>query len=356
MEYSQVNLDMDKNMKFALGFKFHVIFWIVILTYYFYSMNLFNIPFEFALRSKMFYFPFQLVAAYVMLFVLLGKFLYKGRYLIAVFGFLIFIFFLSYIATFLSSWVANPYFDPEYIKPTLTSILMDIENLISQPMRIIFISPMILICLEFAASQYQKMQDVNDLLLLKDKTELDLLKTQIHPGFLLSTLRNLESLTKDEDENGPVVIEKLSEVLDYILYKGRQYKIEIQEELKVLNEYISLETTRFQGVLDLDFSYSNIGPNDLISPLILFSFLELNFKEYSRSNLPFAACKIEFKKIDNTLDCKISNLKIINDNSDFINYDLNKMKRQLDISYPNMYTISIENESDYYNIHLRIEL
>ena len=350
------NIKFNKNMNYALSIKFHVIFWLIMQVYYFYSMDLFGFPFDRAVQSKLFFLPFQLFAAYFMLFILLGKYLYKGKYIKAIVGFIIFIFVFSYLVNFISSYILNPFLDPEYVTPEPVAFLTDIEDVIADYMRVIFLTPLILICLEFGVSQFQKMKDVEDLIASKNAAELDLLRTQIHPNFLLSTLRNLEQLTEAKDKDGPVVIERLSETLDYILYKGRQQKIALEKEIHAITDYIALENIRFKNATKINLEIGDIERSKLISPLILFSFLEFNFEGYDKENVAFSRCDIKIRGERNSLLCSIKNI-ITKENSvqPFI-YKTEKMKRQLDISYPDLHVLEVKDSQGYYQINLEIKL
>jgi len=350
------NIEFGKHMRYALGLRFHLIFWIVMQVYYFYSMNLFGIPFERSLNSKLFFLPFQLMAAYFGLFVLLGRYLYKGKYIKAIVGFIFFSFGFSYLVSFISQFIVIPYFDPEFIHPDFLTFLKELEDLITDYMRVIFLTPLILICLEFGVSQFQKMKEVEDLITQKNQAELNLLKTQIHPNFLLSTLRNLEKLTQDNDEDGPIVIERLSETLDYILYQGRQEKIDLKRELEAISDYIALENIRFKNTMTIDLKLGDIDKTKLISPLILFSFLEFNFKNFDQNFIPFSKCEITIKETEDWLHCSMKNVKSTEDIQPEFEYEIENLKRQLDISYPNLYKIDIEKSQEFNQITLELKL
>ncbi len=356
MNSQDTNIDIGRNMKYALDVRFHLIFWVIMQIYYFYVMDFFGIPFERSLHSKLFFLPFQLIAAYFMLFVLLGRYLYKGKYVKAIVGFVIFIFVFSYMVSAFNHFVVNPYFDSEYVQPELSAFFLDVESLITDYMRVIFLTPMILICLEFGVSQYQKMKEVEDLLVQKNQAELNLLKTQIHPNFLLSTLRNLEKLTERNDVDGPIVIERLSETLDYILYQGRKEKIDLKKEIEAISDYIALENIRFKNVMTIDLILGDLKETKPISPLLLFSFLEFNLMNFNQKNIPFSECEISIKEVENWLQCSIKNTIKNSMTKPYLDYEIGKMKRQLDISYPNSYKLDIQKSQKINQITLELKL
>ncbi|MDF1698057.1 MAG: histidine kinase [Saprospiraceae bacterium] len=346
--------ESETHMKFGLSFKFHIIFWSLVQIYYFYTMDLFGFPFARILEIKILYLPFQLIAAYFMLFFLLGKYLYKGRYIVAILGFISTIFIFSYAVYFLVVYGINPFFKSTYVPPNFWKTFLDLETLITDYMRVIFMTPLILICLEFVVSQYNKMKEVEELVAQKASAELNLLKTQIHPNFMLSTLRNLEKLTQKWDKDGQIVIEKLSESLDYILYKGRKDNVRIQDEIDAIKGYITLEKIRFKKTIEINLEVVGFSIEKDISPLILFSFLEFNFKGIEGGDVPFSHCQIRIEEKEGVLTCEICNFK--NEASSFWAYDVQKMERQLEISYPNRSTLLVQDLGEEYRINLQIEL
>ena len=83
--------------------------------------------------------------------------------------------------------------------------------------------------------------------------ELKFLKMQIHPHFLFNTLNTLYGFALKKSEKAPEMILKLSNLLDYILYQVDKPKVLLQDEINHIEDYISLEKSRFQEGLQITF-------------------------------------------------------------------------------------------------------
>ena len=64
----------------------------------------------------------------------------------------------------------------------------------------------------------------------KSVAELDLLKQQLNPHFLLNTLNNLYALSLQRSDETPEGILQLSELMRYVIYKAREPFIRIEDE------------------------------------------------------------------------------------------------------------------------------
>ena len=124
---------------------------------------------------------------------------------------------------------------------------------------------------------YKEQKEVANLLEKKKTNELDALKNQLNPHFLFNTLNNLYVLALKKSDKTPEVIAKLSEILDYILYRCKNAFVPLKNEINLLHNYIALEKVRYNKRVDVTFNES-IENNVQIAPLLLLTFLENAFK------------------------------------------------------------------------------
>lgn len=83
----------------------------------------------------------------------------------------------------------------------------------------------------------------NHILLKNDKlqTELNLLKSQISPHFLFNSLNNIYSLAVTKSDAAPEMIEKLSDILRYLIDEGNKNSVPLQKEADLIQQYIDLQ-------------------------------------------------------------------------------------------------------------------
>src|SRR5258707_6884544 len=90
------------------------------------------------------------------------------------------------------------------------------------------------------------------LLIEKQRAELNYLKSQTNPHFLFNTLNNIYSLSRDKSDQAPETILRLSKILRYMLYEAGGEYIAIEQELKIIGDYISLEKLRYDDSLRIN--------------------------------------------------------------------------------------------------------
>ena len=130
----------------------------------------------------------------------------------------------------------------------------------------------------------------------------------------------------------------------------------LKDELDAIKDFVDLENIRFAEKCKIELK--SISDTELsVSPLIVFSYLEYNFKPYSLNDIPFQSCKIDMKQKGKKLIVQILNSNfVMKKNSDSCIYEIEKMRRQLEISYPQKYNIEEKKTSHKYSIKLEIDL
>jgi sensor histidine kinase YesM len=112
----------------------------------------------------------------------------------------------------------------------------------------------------------------------KQAAELHYLRSQTNPHFLFNTLNNIYSLARDKSDLAPESILRLSKILRFMLYETVGEYISIEQELKVMSDYISLEQLRYDETLRINFNHDIEDMKQAIPPLLLIPLVENAFK------------------------------------------------------------------------------
>src|SRR4030095_7437836 len=106
-------------------------------------------------------------------------------------------------------------------------------------------------------------------------TDLQLLKAQIHPEFLFSSLDNIRVMVQKKNiDSASTLLLKLADILSYILYECDNNLVLLEKEIRVIKDYLVLEKTRMGHQLEIDVAVKGKTGTKMIAPLILFSFIE----------------------------------------------------------------------------------
>ncbi|MFZ0281995.1 MAG: histidine kinase [Bacteroidales bacterium] len=126
---------------------------------------------------------------------------------------------------------------------------------------------------------YRKLiESTQKLRIEKQEAELSYLKSQTNPHFLFNTLNNIYSLARDKSDLAPESILRLSGILRFMLYETGGEYISIDQELKIINDYIELEKLRYDDSLHVIFNYKVEDIKQQLPPLLLIPLVENAFK------------------------------------------------------------------------------
>jgi hypothetical protein len=112
----------------------------------------------------------------------------------------------------------------------------------------------------------------------KQEAELSYLRSQTNPHFLFNTLNNIYSLSRDKSDLAPESILRLSKILRFMLYETSGDYIPIENEIRIIGDYIELEKLRYDESLRVNFNYNIEDLKQAIPPLILVPLVENAFK------------------------------------------------------------------------------
>ena len=113
----------------------------------------------------------------------------------------------------------------------------------------------------------------------KSAMELQLIRHEIHPHFLLNTLNNIYALIPMNREKSQEAVLKLSNLLRYMLYDSKQETIELSKEVEFIKSYIDLMSLRITENVKLTCDIDILQAENMkIVPLIFISTIENAFK------------------------------------------------------------------------------
>jgi len=172
--------------------------------------------------------------------------------------------------------------------------------------------------------------------LIKDKlsTELRFLKNQLNPHFLFNTLNNIYALSRKKSDNTPEVVMKLSELLSFMLYESSKETISIEQEIKLLEDYISLEKIRYSDGLSVVFNKTIDDNSQQIAPLLLLPLVENAFKHGASENHFDSFIHINLELNKSALLFTVENsFEETSEKSKSNNIGLHNTNRQLELIY-----------------------
>lgn len=338
-----------------------ILFWVILLVVYAVMKQNANYTLDKSIVKYLILILPQISAFYFIAYYLNPKFLNTKKYLTFSILFFLSTYVFSFLARFLVVHVVEDLFrEPPFVKESIYEIATDIRRLYEDFFYIVYLPVFLFLSLKLWKDRTEVKR--KNIILEKEKVtaELNFLKTQIHPHFLFNTLNNLYVLTLQKSEKAPETVLKLSEMLDYILYKGGKSTVTITQEIELLQNYIDLEKLRYGDRLSLVFEKEIDNPHTSIAPLLLISLLENAFKHGASGSTGKPEIKINIKVIEKKLFFSICNSKPIKTHKEGTNFEhgigLSNTKNQLQLLYPHKHSMVITEKKNSFLVELLLNL
>lgn len=186
------------------------------------------------------------------------------------------------------------------------------------------------------------------LILDKRQTELSLLRNQLQPHFLFNALNNLLSMV-DSSINPRLAdaIDKLSQLLRFVMEHDNNEKISISKEIEFLKSYIDLQKLRFEeGEIAIEFKILGKNNQIKIEPGLFIPFVENAFK-YGTEPERLSKIVIQFDLTNSEeVIFEIRN-DIRNNNLNGNNKGIKSTKKRLELIYPNKHKLLISKDEQF---------
>jgi two-component system LytT family sensor kinase len=191
---------------------------------------------------------------------------------------------------------------------------------------------------------------------------IDFLRSQINPHFLFNALNTLYGTALlEKAERTSEGIQKLGDMMRFMLQENTREKISLNREIEYLNNYISLQKLRTDSIATIQIMVDIEQPSAIfqISPMLLIPFVENAFKHGISLREP-SHIKIALTLKDNVLYFDVDNSrheKAEHDPEKSNNgIGLNNVKQRLALLYPDKHELTIRETGRFFFIHLTIHL
>lgn len=138
----------------------------------------------------------------------------------------------------------------------------------------------------------------------KNEIELNKLKSQLNPHFMFNSMNTIRALIDENPKTAKLAVTQLSNILRSNLLMGRQKLIPLEQEMKLVQDYLAVEGYRYEERLKFDLDVSPMANGVLIPPLMVQTLVENGIK-HGISKLPQGG-ELHLNAIDNETTMKIT--------------------------------------------------
>lgn len=293
--------------------------------------------------------------AYIVLFLLIPEFLLKRRIFVFLLFFLLAGISLSVLKMTVSDEIFYSSINPENFVP---GKIKGLRNILINTKDMSFI--VALFCVAKYTKDYVYTENQREKLEIQNREARQrLLQSQLNPHFLYNTINNLYALSLLQPEKTAEITDRVQRILHYIIEKSRHTFAKLNDEIALVENYISLEKLRYGDRLNVKIILKGDTTEWRTPPMVLFFFAENCIKHGSSpdSGSPWITIQIEARPEKLLLSFENSKPAVErHSNSSGRNGNgLQNLKKRLEILYPqNGFLLQINESEKSYCIHLKL--
>jgi len=292
--------------------------------------------------------------AYLTVYLLIPKFLVKNKI-----GWFVVVFLLAglalsalkYLFSDLAFYhVISPENELSYDNATITALLVNTKDMT-------FIVALFAI-VKYARGHYLLESNARELRQKGLEAEIKLLEHHMDPHVIFNNFNSLYSISLNRPELLKGTVKKLQSVLHYLFTESKYEKVSLSREIEMIENYIGLEELRYGDRLKIDYKLEGNPEGLLISPLILYPFVENCFVHGAGEDPDRSWIKVSLTIIENSLRfCASNSVSARERNFSKNGTSANKNSlRRLEIQYPNSHRLTILDRDKRHVVELNIKL
>ncbi len=341
----------------------HALFWLLWIIYY----TVFNITywqgkypfgrtFGASLVEVSLGTPLDMVFCYSIIYFLLPKFLYKGRYIQLI------LLWMSFTVAFIILFRGYNHQVVPYIREAFNlpppvfskNIPWVFLNLFYQ----INMEGGLAAAIKLGKNWAIKQQELDLLKNEKQHIEPTLQAGAMQPVFLINALDKVEQLSVIRPSLIPGMMKKIKNLLLYVIYDNNQASVSLEKELSLLEEYIGLERTGNPENLRVMVKITGNLSGERIAPFIILPMVENGFRQLASLDVPEKCMELEVRVDDGHFHMKLGWSKPI-DSSTLMNgntLSLQHIGRRLNLLYPESHELKVTITTGQFLVSLKINL
>ena len=185
------------------------------------------------------------------------------------------------------------------------------------------------------------------------KQELDYLRYQINPHFIMNTLNNIHALVDIDPDQAKDSIVDMSRMMRYLLYESDNHCVSLNNAITFLKKYLNLMKLRYMDAVNINLDVPSSCREDVaLVPLVFIPFVENAFKHGVGIDKP-STIDIDIEHKDGRLLFHCHNTKS-GAKHEYGGVGLNNVTKRLELIYGNDYSLDISDEDDSYDVRLNL--
>lgn len=185
--------------------------------------------------------------------------------------------------------------------------------------------------------------------------ELALVKSQINPHFLFNTINNIDVLITKDAIRASEYLNKLSDIMRFMLYETKTEKIPLNKELTYIEKFIELQKIRTTNQHYINYTVKGDATNLMIPPMLFIPFIENAFKHAENKKAENAInINLDIEKDKIVFQCENTHSQNLQLQQGYSGLGSELIKKRLTLLYPDKHILTITNNNELYKVALSL--
>lgn len=185
------------------------------------------------------------------------------------------------------------------------------------------------------------------------ETELALIKSQLNPHFLFNTINNIDVLIEKDPVQASLYLNKLSDIMRFMLYKTRAERILLDTELEYIEKYVELQKIRTSNKNFVSLMVVGNTADCMIESMLFIPFIENAFKYADNSSTEnVISIKLEIEEKSIHFSCRNTYRKYRANNIEHSGLGNELIQKRLSLLYGHRQILKITDENEVFFVDL----
>jgi two-component system, LytTR family, sensor kinase len=194
-------------------------------------------------------------------------------------------------------------------------------------------------------TQKQQMDTIK-LEALVRQLELNTIKAHVNPHFIFNALNGIRALIDENPQRARTAITQLSSILRSSLSAEKAETVSLEQELRIVKDYLALESMRFEDRLQVDFEIDERTLNNPVPPMMLQTLVENAIKHGISKQMKGGIIKIISDIKQNQHELLVQNTGHLNGFSKSGGFGIASTKDRLSLLYGERASFEIKQLDD----------
>ena len=202
---------------------------------------------------------------------------------------------------------------------------------------------------------YEELKVKEELIEKTHRMEMALVKSQLDPHFLFNTINNIDILISKDAEEASRYLNKLSDIMRFMLYETKAEEIPLTKELEYIEKYIQLQKIRTSNGNYVKYEISGQTTEKKIAPMVFIPFIENAFKHSGNkknNNAVDIGVKVDADAITFSCQNRFEHKHKKPNGANGLGNEL--IKRRLRLLYPDRHDLQVDRQDGQYSVKLKI--